>query len=183
MLLLEVEKVRKFSSTQFNLPEYLAKQVLKLTNKIPDEDLADDGKEDTPHITAKFGLHTDDPNDVKKLISNFGPIKIKIGKISLFNAENFDVVKMDVTGDKLFEINKLISTLKNGDKHPTYKPHITLAYVKKGKGDQYCGESPLTGKEFSVNKLTFSGKTPGDKTIIPLTKEDMDFKGWMDESL
>lgn len=51
------DKPRRFSSTQINLPEDLAKKVQALTDQIPDSDLAEKGVELESHVTVCFGLH------------------------------------------------------------------------------------------------------------------------------
>jgi hypothetical protein len=58
-----------------------------MAKEIPDENLAEDGREDRPHVTARFGLHTGDADEVKKLVEGFGPVKAKLGKTSLFPME------------------------------------------------------------------------------------------------
>src|SRR6185436_14268976 len=51
---------------------------------------------------------------------------------------------------------------------PEYKPHVTLAYVKPGKGAKYAGQSnALTGREITINSLLFSGRG-GQELNIPL---------------
>ena len=57
----------------------------------------------------------------------------------LFENLEFDVVKLGVIKTpKLEEINKRLSELPNSNQFPEYKPHITLAYVKKGSGQKYA---------------------------------------------
>jgi hypothetical protein len=54
-------EVHDYSSTQLDLPAPLASQVQALGQSIPDTDLlAEDGREDQPHVTVKYGLETDD---------------------------------------------------------------------------------------------------------------------------
>jgi 2'-5' RNA ligase len=38
----------------------------------------------------------------------------------------------------LEEVNKRLSELPNSNQFPEYKPHITIAYVKKGLGQKYA---------------------------------------------
>jgi hypothetical protein len=51
----EEKPKREFSSTQINLPDSIAKDVRAASMKIPDADLAADGREGKPHVTVKFG--------------------------------------------------------------------------------------------------------------------------------
>jgi 2'-5' RNA ligase len=166
------ETGRKFSSTQVDLPSELATKQSVEASKIPDGELAADGREETPHITLKYGLHTDNPQDVAEILKGEGPIKAKIGKVSVFPAKegaDYDVVKMDVDSPDLHRLNKKISDgLKVTDTHPEYKPHVTLAYVKAGEGAKYAGkQNSLTGQEVTLDKVLFSGRD-GTEESIPL---------------
>ena len=65
--------------------------------------------------------------------------KVQIDGVSLFENPEFDVVKLGVIKTpKLEEVNKRLSELPNSNQFPEYKPHITLAYVKKGSGQKYA---------------------------------------------
>jgi hypothetical protein len=52
-----VEQEHKYASTQFNLPADLAETVQAFGQEISDEDLAEDGREERPHVTVLFGIH------------------------------------------------------------------------------------------------------------------------------
>ncbi|MEQ1763218.1 MAG: 2'-5' RNA ligase family protein, partial [Pyrinomonadaceae bacterium] len=163
------QDVHKFSSTQVNLPAAQTKQVLDLGQQlIADEDVYIDpadpsyGREENPHITVKWGLHTSDANDVRKILSAEKPFKVKLGKISTFPAgedREYDVVKIDVDSPELHRINKLIGDgTEVTTTFPDYKPHVTLAYVNKGKGAKYAGRDDLAGTEIEFKSIAFSGK-------------------------
>ena len=160
---------REFASTQVNLPADAGRELMKVARTIPDEDLAEDGREDQPHITVKFGLHGNDPDTVRALVANEPPITVRLGKTSIFpNSESNtgDVVKVDVESADLHRLNKKIAdALPHTDTHPTYKPHATLAYVKAGLGKKYVGRTDLVGQTFTIDRLVFSGKDRVDTTI------------------
>jgi 2'-5' RNA ligase len=151
---------REFSSTQVNLPGGFAKKVRDAGKQIADEDLAEKGRESEPHVTVKFGLHTNDVDEVRPLIESEPPIRLKLGKTSTFaGGENGDVVKVDVDSEDLRRINAAITAaLPHTDTHPDYKPHVTLGYVKPGLGQKYAGRSDLEGTEIVLDRIVFSDK-------------------------
>lgn len=163
---------REFSSTQFDLPQDVADKVRALGAQIPDNDLAEDGREDKPHLTVKFGLHADDPSTVVEKMGSPGPITVTLGAASVFpNGESGagDVVKLDVHGQDLRKLNKALAELPNGDVHPKYVPHVTVAYVKPGLGEKYAKQIgvALYGTKVTFDALTFSGKDR-QKVALPL---------------
>jgi hypothetical protein len=60
-LLKSAKETAKHATTQINFPEELAEKVRKTVRKIiPKEDLMADGYEDSPHVTLRYGLLTED---------------------------------------------------------------------------------------------------------------------------
>lgn len=164
---------RRFGSTQVDLPPAVAALQQQAAARIPDSELAADGREMNGHVTVKYGLHSENPADIQKLLANEPPIEGTIGKISIFPATAntpYDVVKMDVDSPDLHRLNaKIAKGTKVTDTHPTYKPHVTLAYVKPGEGAKYVGQSnELTGQKVTFDRVTFSGRG-GQEAEIPLT--------------
>lgn len=168
----EEEKPREFSSTQVNLPGPVADEVRRAAAAIPDEDLADNGREDEPHITVKYGLHSDKADEVAAALADEPPVRVKLGKVTKFpekDGRGFEVVKFDVDSPDLHRLNKKVAdAVPHTDTFPTYEPHVTLAYVKPGTADKYVGEHPLTGTEIELDRIMFSGKDR-TKVEIPLT--------------
>lgn len=161
----------KYASTQLNLPEDVASRVLALSAKIPDDELADDGREEEPHVTALYGLHGSDPDEVRELVRDFGPVPIVLGKTSIFpdSGKGYDVVKIDVTGERLQELHDLLASPEHTDTHPEYRPHVTLAYVQAGEGKRYARiwDDAMEGVKLTLSELVFSDQD-GKRTIIPL---------------
>ena len=129
--------VHKFSSTQANLPKEQAQKVLEVGKRIvADEDVYTDpedpsfGREGTPHITVKYGLHTENADEVRRILAKEKPFTAKLGDITIFpGGENtpYDVVKADVDSPELHRLNKLIAdNTEVTDTFPEYKPHVTL---------------------------------------------------------
>lgn len=165
---------RKFSSTQIDLHGELRRRVLDLANRILDGDLAEDGVETDPHVTVRWGLHGDDPEAVQELLHAERPVRIRLGKTSIFPANEaraqrggsqHDVVKIDVDSPDLHRLNALLGELPHTDTHPEYKPHVTLAYVRPGAGEKYAGLDVLEGEEFAADEITFS-PAEGPKTKV-----------------
>lgn len=171
----EAKKKHRYSTTHFRFPESLAAEIKALAKTIADADLAEDGRSDDPHLTARYGLHTNDSEPVATLVEGFGPVKAKLGKISVFPAaeagDDADVVKIEVMGQDLGRMNKALGGLPNTETHPNYNPHITLGYVKPGMGKKCAGSHPLEGREVSFDTLHFSD-LDGKETPLSLLKPD-----------
>ncbi len=162
----------KFSSTQINLPKELSEEIIDWGKKhiSDDEIFAEDGlgREDEIHITVLYGLHDKKPDDVQKILENIKPFEISLGKISVFtNPLKYDVIKIEVESEKLHELNKNLQKLPHTNAYPTYKPHVTIAYVKKGKGWKKGGDKTFLGRHFEANSIIFSSRA-GSKTKINL---------------
>jgi len=154
-----------YSSTQIDIPQEDAGAIKALGAQIPDSEIYEDptdptlGRETNPHVTVKYGLHTANAKDVAPLLKDIGPIKAKMGRVSIFEADDYDVVKVDIESEDLRALNKKISdNLDVTDTHPKYQPHATIAYVKKGEGEKYIGNAALEGREIVIDALTFSSK-------------------------
>lgn len=154
-----------YSSVQINVPEGIAKSIRAFGKKyIKDNQLYIEdghfGREEDTHITVKYGLITTNKKEVEEVINGFGAFDVVLGKVTQFSdVDDYDVLKIDVKSDKLKELHKKLSKLKNEDTHPMYKPHCTLAYVLKGEGLDIVGNDEFEGISFNVNNVIFSTKT------------------------
>ena len=152
------------------LPDELAKRIMDFGKSIADADIYDDedgekGREDMPHVTVKYGLHTDNPDAVKAILNGHAPAKIKLGKMSAFHNDDFVVLKIEVDSPDLHALNKDISdSLACTDGFPEYNPHVTIAYLNHRDDDEKWYESLFSdmfaGEEFEVERLRFS--TPAE---------------------
>ena len=171
------KRVFKFASTQLNITTGLAAKAIRaMSESIPDSDLAEEGREDKPHITVKYGLHTDDAEDVREIVEGFGPISVRFGTTKIFPAkeddeDGQDVVYVSVESDALHRLNELISDeLECTDKFPAYVPHVCLAYVKPGMGQKYVGMVAVDGEEITFDEIQFSN-VDKEKTVISLAEK------------
>lgn len=156
----------KYSSTQVDISGPVAAALKRASLAIAEEDLADDGRETNFHATVKYGLESDDPEAVRAIVEAAAPFTAKLGETSIFAAKegaDYDVVKADVESPELHALNKAIAdATPHTDTHPTFQPHVTLAYVKPGKGAKYAGRTDLLGRRVKVDRVVFSdrdGKT------------------------
>jgi 2'-5' RNA ligase/DNA polymerase III epsilon subunit-like protein len=135
----------------------------EITSYIDPEDIytgGDDthGIQENPHVTILYGLHDGVTEDeVKSVFEEFtGDINIEVNGIGIFENDKFDVVKFNVNPDgSLQELHNKLSEFPNSNEFPDYKPHITIAYVKKGTGKKYV-KPEYKYEVKNVNKITYS---------------------------
>lgn len=169
-------ETHEYSSTQVNLGGEIREAILALGRQIADKDLAEGGREQDPHVTIKYGLHTEKADAVRTLLAGEKPITLRFGKTSLFppseGSDGAEVVKIDVHSPDLHRLNATIAkALEHTDSFPDYTPHATVAYVKAGTGQKYVGLDALDGKRVNVDAITFSSKT-GETVQITLGKKE-----------
>jgi 2'-5' RNA ligase len=175
-----VEENRKnkydYSSLLIELPELVADNVISWGfDHVPNELLFFDskdpsfGREDDPHITLIYGIHTDNLKEVSNLFSNEKEFECKLGKIDLFTKnDKFDVLIATVECENLHRLNsKMRKNLEATENYPIYVPHVTICYLQKGKGKQYIGDDSFVNEKFTIDNIFFSSKT-GNKTPINL---------------
>jgi len=167
---ISLPEVHEFSSTQFNLPGELSFDLRRMADRINYDDLAGDGRELNPHITIKYGLHTNNADDVRAAVEGEPPVAVTLGKTSVFSGAEHDVVKIEIESEALRRLNaKISSSLTCTDAFPEYKPHCTIAYVKPGLGERYAAVlNDLQGKVAVFDRLVFSNKLRQWESI-PLT--------------
>jgi hypothetical protein len=169
------------SSTQVTLAAPEAEPIRAFARSIPDADVYKPetegqpdgyGRETEPHVTALYGLTDNAPEAVQRVIreANTGPVTLTLGKLSLFkNADSpYDVLKVDVESPQLRKLNTALKKLPNKNTFPDYTPHLTVAYVKKGAGDKYAGDSRFAGQTITIPELTFIS-ADRQNTAIPLS--------------
>lgn len=164
----------QYSSVQINLTQDLADKMVAFGSSISDLDLDFKGREGEPHVTVKYGLHTQIADDVQMVLSHYDagarPFDIIFGKTDYFEAEEYDVVFVRAESAMLTRLNSLLSmNLDHTTTHTGYTPHATVAFVKSGRGAAYAGMDFLDGLTMQVDHLIF-GSANGERSMIRLDK-------------
>lgn len=156
-----------YSSTQFNLYSVMSNIISSYYDKrILDEMLYTEdndgsyGIENNHHITVKYGLDITDHRKLIPIVEKFGSVVCKLGNVTHFEAEKYDVLKIDVISDDLIKLNKLIGDNLDcpGQTFSDYKPHCTIAYLKKGYVKQFIDNSYFKDSIVMFDTLIFSSK-------------------------
>jgi len=140
------------------------------------------GLEETPHMTLIYGIHEDeiDPSVIREVIKdNIESFNILIRKIGYFESDDYDVVKYDIEPTKnLLKYRKLfLDSFENTQTFKEFHPHMTLAYVKKGKGKTYAKkldepfEVTFIRGVYSYHVDTPEGKEQ-KRSVVKLKKEN-----------
>jgi 2'-5' RNA ligase len=153
----------------FNFPN-----IKKIHEIIDPEDIYHDegdrsfGLEDEPHTTLLYGLHDGvTSEDVEGVLEHFKFGTCSIGNASLFENPQYDVLKFDVSGPNLHEVNKELSEYPHTTNFPDYHPHLTIGYLKPGTGKKYTEK--LKGISYSLNpEYVVYSKPNGDKDKLKI---------------
>lgn len=160
-----------YSCVMFRLDKNDAKRIMDWSKEnVPEKDLYTDGekgREDDIHVTVLYGLHTTDANDVKEQLKGSKGGSLTLGKISKFEAKDYDVLKISVDGSGLRKLNKSLKELPYTSKFEDYNPHCTIAYVKKGSCDHLLGDRSFDGMKAEIKSLVFS-PSEGEKSTFSI---------------
>jgi len=146
-------------------------EILKIIDKDDVYEKEGYGLETNPHLTILYGFH-DSVNSLQvferfKKYFKLNQIVIFIKGISLFELDEYDVVKFDVILTKsLYYMNKVMKSFPYTNDYNNYIPHVTLAYIKKGQGNKYVRKFK-NPKRIIGKRLVFSSKN-GNKTMLNL---------------
>jgi len=145
---------------------YWCKKNINTDDLYINEDEGIEGFEDSPHVTVKYGIVENDISKISDIIEGYDPITIKCGNVEIFDTNpKFDVVKIHITGDKLQKLHDMLSEKNDGDSFPEYKPHLTLAYVQKGKGKNLIDNDFFDKLEDTIDQVLFVSKDGNDHYI------------------
>jgi 2'-5' RNA ligase len=160
---------------EFDIPNWKSFQ-----KKIDKDDIYNEngyGLENEPHVTLLFGVYDAvNVEDIKKTVEYLSNIYIQIKELSIFSSNNsiYDVLKFDVISDNLYNINiSLKNMLPHIESEFSYKPHMTLAYIKAGRGVKYVKtlDKPIILKAKSII-YSKPAKTKKEKIVIKEFKNE-----------
>lgn len=105
------------------------------------------GLEDEPHTTLLYGLHPEvSTKDVQSILNKYTFSTVKVHNASLFQNNDYDVLKFDVKGDNLHQCNADLKQHPHTSNFPDYHPHLTIGYIQSGNGQKYV--DMLKGQKF-----------------------------------
>lgn len=120
-----------------------------LQNKIPNNELyfgTDEEKKDNQygfekesHVTLAPCLDSDvNINKLKELLLPLKEYKCILNNISIFENDNYDVLKADVKCPNMHKTyNKIKENFELHSEYKEYHPHMTIAYMQKNISDKY----------------------------------------------
>lgn len=134
---------RKTFDTACIMLDYKYDKMADLRNNIDKNDINPKNDEaivgNNCHVSLLNGITPGTKfEDFKDCLKPLESYRIILVNISVFECENYDVLKIDV---KCPELEKTHNCLKNKveyeEKYPDYHPHMTIAYLNKGTGEKY----------------------------------------------
>lgn len=124
----------------FNIPNWstLVKGLIQ-PEDIYDNEAHEYGLENEPHVTVLWGIEPQVKlTQIKKYLLPLTQIEIEMNDISMFECDDYDVIKFNVKSNTLHHLNNVICKhIPYVKFHDEYLPHMTISYIKKGTGDKY----------------------------------------------
>lgn len=135
-----------------------------------DPDLAHvDGLIAEHHTTLLFGLLRNAHEwllAIDEVLEGWEPYGIDVADVTIFpsskRSEPYACIVAELESDSLRDAHARLSLLPHIDTHPTYRPHVTLAYVKAERAYAAAQEfrNALPGLEFLTLGLNYGDQSP-----------------------
>lgn len=160
-----------FLMIDYEMPSFIK----DLQNKIPNNELyfgTDEEKKDNQygfekesHVTLAPCLDSDvDINELKELLLPLKEYKCILNNISIFENDNYDVLKADVKCPNMHKTyNKIKENFVLHSAYKEYHPHMTIAYMQKGMADKY--KKKMLDKIEELTPTSFDFSYTNDKGI------------------
>lgn len=163
-----IESIYSYACVLCNLSNLMSRYIAELVKtKINPDDLyidpveGIDGIEDSHHISILYGIIDEDDGKIENLLNEVAKKlpKVTFGKISRFdNHPQIDVIKIDI-GSELDSLHEEIKgKIENTPVHDSFKPHITLAYVKKGCCPELDGLDLFAGMSEQLTNICYADR-------------------------
>lgn len=137
---------------EVRLPDALAAEILKWAERIPTAALLQ--LEPVPHITIRFPITEPSVERIRQLLSEQDePLTGRLGPIGVFVQPTQDVVYVSVTSPSLRRLHDRLAPLAGPATHPTYVPHVTIAYCGPDEGTPFRGHRTFVGQAFAVESV------------------------------
>lgn len=151
----------------------------QILESIDEEDVYEDeeqpgrfGIESDTHITVLYGTHDSDIDleEIKETILNRKGVNIKMVDISIFENDDYDVLKFGVESEDLMEFNSELREKYPYTNDYDYHPHATIAYLKPGTGKKYTKtfEEDEVIEITNLTEITYSRVVDGEKDKIKI---------------
>ena len=137
------------------------KKIQEWSNKNITEDMLckeEGGRELDTHITVVYGICAKDTDIIKSIFKNKKTkIKATLKNIGFFKPDkNYEPLIIKVESKDLEKLNEEISNILHIEStHDEYKPHCTIAYIKKGEANKFAGNKIFNGIELTLDKIVF----------------------------
>ena len=160
-----------FLMIDYEMPTFIK----DLQNKIPknelyfgtDEEKKDNqyGLEKESHVTLAPCLDSDaDLTKLKELLLPLKEYKCILNNISIFENDDYDVLKADVKCPNMHKTyNKIKENFELHSAYKEYHPHMTIAYMQKGMADKY--KKKMLDKIEELTPTSFYFSYTNDKGI------------------
>lgn len=162
-----------------------------IQNQIDKNDLVKDvpycvgGLEKNPHVTVIYSEFVDKEFDLKNLsFITFTKQRtlmentlINLSKVSMFENDDFDVIKFEVNNSNCEQLHKFVKMQFGLEtRFEIYQAHVTIGYVKSGQGQKYVDMfNGIIDGDYKPNKFKtvvreqhLDGKMKSNKIIVKL---------------